>query len=87
MTNYGPSRLFNNLGNGRFEDVATNAGLPHSDTSPRSTGCAWGDYDRDGLLDLVVTRYVYDLGIASDMFEGDPTYELIEEGEVTVMGH
>jgi hypothetical protein len=26
----------------------------------RSTGCAWGDYDRDGFVDLVVVRHIYE---------------------------
>ena len=63
VTNYGPSRLFRNTGDATFEDVSALAGIAHSDKSPRSTGCAWGDFDQDGLLDLVVVRYVYDLDI------------------------
>ena len=83
VTNYGPSHLFNNLGDGTFKDVSIVAGFPHSSSSPRSTGCAWGDFDGDGFLDLVIARYVYDLGIATDMFDGDQEYNLVEQGSKT----
>jgi len=47
------ARLFHNVA-GRFVDVTQQAGL-----AVRGTGmaAAWGDYDRDGRLDLLVTRY------------------------------
>ena len=59
LTNYGPDRLFRNDGSGTFADDAERAGLPHSAENPRSMGCAWGDYDSDGLVDLLVVRYHY----------------------------
>lgn len=45
------NRLFKNVGNGRFEDVTTAAGLGHVG---HSSGIVVFDYDRDGLLDLFV---------------------------------
>jgi len=56
ITAVGQSRLFHNLGSGRFVDVTERAGL-----GPRtgfSTSALWFDYDRDGLLDLVIGNYV-----------------------------
>lgn len=47
-----PSILYRNLGNGRFEKVK---GFP--ELRIRGMGAAWGDYDNDGRLDLVVTSY------------------------------
>ena len=47
-----PSVLYRNLGNGRFEQVK---GFP--DLRIHGMGAAWGDYDNDGRLDLVVTSY------------------------------
>ena len=55
VTNYGPNRLYRNLGDGRFGDVAVRAGVA---VDSWSTGCAFGDYDGDGWLDLYVASYV-----------------------------
>jgi hypothetical protein len=46
--------LFLNQGNGTFRDVATDAGIDFA--NPRvGRGLAYGDFDRDGDLDLLVT--------------------------------
>ena len=58
VTNYGPSRLFRNSGDETFVDVTTPAGVTDSNPAFRSTGCAWGDYDRDGHLDFIVVRHL-----------------------------
>jgi len=44
--------LYHNRGNGKFEDVTTQAGL---DASLRALSCTTGDYDNDGYTDLVLT--------------------------------
>lgn len=56
VTNFAQSKLFKNKGS-VFEDV-TSFAMPdfHGDIY-RSTGCAWGDYDKDGKLDLIVVRH------------------------------
>jgi hypothetical protein len=46
------SKLFHNLGNGRFEDVTQKAGL--YDPAGKSLGVALLDYNDDGWLDLFV---------------------------------
>ena len=48
------SRLFRNLGDGRFDDVTESAGIDHAELG---MGAAWADYDGDGWRDLVVTAY------------------------------
>ncbi len=55
VTEYGATRLFQNLGGGKFREVTRAAGLDN----PRWAGPAsFLDYDRDGWLDLVVGNYV-----------------------------
>ncbi len=48
-----PRILFRNLGGGRFEELFDEAGpaiaVPHS-----SRGCAFGDFDNDGDMDIVI---------------------------------
>jgi enediyne biosynthesis protein E4 len=56
-TYYGQNRLYRNNGDGTFTDVTKDAGL--SNEHPRwGAGCAFFDYNRDGLLDLFVSNYV-----------------------------
>ncbi len=62
VTMRGSSKLFHNRGDGTFED-ATATSLPNSDRAFRSTGCAWGDYDGDSNLDLVVVRHMYEQSV------------------------
>ena len=71
------NRLYNNDGNLNFTDVTTAAGLPLNEVG--NFGAAWGDYDRDGWLDL----YVTDHGLSGDSLfinnlfrnNGDGTFE------------
>ena len=58
--NYGPSKRFRNLGDGTFEEVTAAAGLAESSRNLRTMGCAWGDYDADGFLDLIFVRHLDD---------------------------
>ena len=45
--------LYRNLHNGRFQDVSTQAG-PGISTPAPARGCAFGDFDNDGDVDIVV---------------------------------
>ena len=58
--NYGPSKLFRNRGDATFEEVTAAAGLTESSRNLRTMGCAWGDYDADGFLDLIFVRHLDD---------------------------
>jgi hypothetical protein len=54
----GTSKLFRNDGAGSFTDITLLAGVEDHDETYRSTGATWGDYDLDGLLDLLVVRHI-----------------------------
>jgi hypothetical protein len=74
ITGYPDCALFHNNGNGTFTDVTDKAGLKQ--TGRWSTGAAWFDYDRDGLLDLVICHYAQ-MSLAQAPhcdFRGTPTY-------------
>jgi hypothetical protein len=60
----GPIALYRSLGGLTFEDISATCGIP--ETFVQRSGATFGDYDRDGFLDLYVTTY----------FPGGPeTYE------------
>jgi hypothetical protein len=48
--------LYHNNGNGTFSDVTRRARVGND--SRWGTGCAFGDYNRDGFVDLYVANYV-----------------------------
>lgn len=64
LTAIGPNHLLRNRGNGTFEDCTRRAHVEGRKVEPGGTrwkwssSAAWVDYDRDGLLDLVVLNYV-----------------------------
>jgi len=74
VTGYPERALFHNNRDGTFSEVAGYAGLKGS--GRWSTGAAWFDYDRDGLLDLVVCHYgqmSFESAPRCE-FRGTPTY-------------
>jgi hypothetical protein len=54
---YGKNALYRNNGNGTFSEVGEKAGVSNNRTKWGS-GCAFVDFDRDGLLDLFVASYI-----------------------------
>lgn len=58
-----PDRVYRNLGNGEFEEVAATIGLA---STKRNQAALWFDYTGDGLLDIVV------LGVACIDADCDP---------------
>ena len=70
LANYGTDALFLNNGDGTFTDISKLSGI---DRSPGwSSSAAFLDYDRDGDLDLYVTRYGDWQWPRDDRFCGDP---------------
>jgi enediyne biosynthesis protein E4 len=60
VTGYGGNHLYHNNGNGTFTDVTEHSGAAGDKTPGNgwSTSAAWVDLNNDGLLDLIVLRYV-----------------------------
>jgi hypothetical protein len=56
VTNFGANALYHNNQDGTFTDVAARAGVAGGNIW--HTGAAFGDYDRDGYLDLYVAGYL-----------------------------
>jgi hypothetical protein len=69
LTGYPRSVLFHNNGDGTFREVTVSAGVENSGHWATSAG--WFDYDRDGLLDLVIANYVADFSWDDSRFCGD----------------
>ena len=67
VTNFGPSVLYRNNGDGSFTDVTAQAGVKNG---LYATSAAWADYDNDGRLDLFVANYV-DFTMDDQKFCGD----------------
>ena len=55
VANFGPNRLFENLGDGRFRDITQRAGVAGD---AWSISASFADIDGDGLLDLYVGNYL-----------------------------
>jgi len=54
LSNFGPNRFFENLGDGTFLDLSLASGLGTDDRD--SVTCSFGDVNGDGLLDVVVSN-------------------------------
>ncbi|HTQ61295.1 MAG TPA: CRTAC1 family protein [Candidatus Solibacter sp.] len=57
VTYWGQNVLYRNNGDGTFTDITEKAGLKTA-RDEWNTGCSFLDYDRDGKVDLFISRYV-----------------------------
>ena len=62
VANFGASKLFRNDGNDSFTNVTAASGVADPDTDHRTMGVAWGDYNGDGFLDLLIVRHLMEIG-------------------------
>lgn len=69
----GPDALLLNLGGGKFKDISAN--LPATPTDKMTYGAAWGDYDRDGYVDLFVHNFTVSAGDRLLRNRGDLHFE------------
>jgi hypothetical protein len=65
---HGTSRLWRNDGDGTFTDVTT--GSHFEALGYLRCGMALADYDGDGLLDVYVTAWTFEIGTGSPLFPG-----------------
>ncbi len=72
VANEGPDALYRNLGGGRFQDVASAAGIHRGGIS---TAVAWFEFDGDGRPDLFVVREGQDIVYRN---RGDGTFEVVD---------
>jgi hypothetical protein len=59
VANAGPNALYRNEGDGTYRNVTAGSGLDEKPKDLLSVCAAFLDYDRDGLLDLVISHYTY----------------------------
>jgi hypothetical protein len=71
-----PTLLYENIGDFTFVDVSFVSGLL-IDSQMKSYGAAWGDYDRDGWLDLYMCNYNFNGTITNQLYRnnGNGTFE------------
>jgi hypothetical protein len=75
--------LYHNEGNGTFTKV-TQGSLAQDTSSGNFAGCAWGDYDNDGFLDVITAAYGTIDGRAYLYHNnGDGTFTKVDHGSVT----
>jgi hypothetical protein len=70
VTNWGPNALYRNRGDGTFERAR---GCGAEDPG-MSTSASFGDFDRDGFIDLFVANYL-EFELATARRRGDPSCE------------
>ncbi len=68
-----PNFLFRNKGNGAFEDISVLSGTSVGEKGRPEAGMGvdFGDYDNDGLLDLVVTNFEFETNALYKNLGGD----------------
>ena len=72
-----PNKLFQNRGDGTFEEIGARAGVHDANAEHgASMDAVWGDYDNDGHLDLYVVKWGWNVLYHSN---GDGTFTNVTE--------
>ena len=74
-TSYGENILYHNRGNGTFENASDATGI--SGIRGFWSGASWGDYDRDGDLDLYICGYV--------QYRQDPAHQIAQTRQYNIL--
>jgi hypothetical protein len=83
ITTYeGYCRLYINLGSLELIDVSEEYGIPQ-DTNAMSYGASFGDFNRDGYLDLYICNYNWPTGITNWLLTNDGTGHFINISETS----
>ena len=75
----GPNLLYQQTSPGIFENITNSSGLSTYDDP--SFGCSWGDFDRDGDLDVYVCNYVYIAQSEDPYVNNNHLFENIGDGQ------
>ena len=78
-----PNELYRADGQGQFFEITEGSGISGTDSASVST--AWGDFDNDGDLDLLIVNLGFEGPIVSNWLyrnNGDGKFERINEGPV-----
>lgn len=73
-----PSQLFNNNGNGTFNEVSKKAGVSNNENA---VGVSWGDYNNDGYVDL----YVSNMDAANKLYKNNGNGTFTDVAEMLVV--
>jgi len=68
----GYCKLYKNIGELQLVDVSEEYGIPQ-DTSAMSYGASFGDFNRDGYLDLYICNYNWPTGVTNWLLTNDGT--------------
>ncbi|MEM7584693.1 MAG: CRTAC1 family protein [Acidobacteriota bacterium] len=81
-TTAGDNRLFENLGDGTFDDITVSAGV--GGAGRNAIACTIADFNGDGLLDIVVGNSYDNWDHRLPIFIAGPTYEGMEHNQLFV---
>ena len=80
VNNENVSKIYRNNGDNTFTEQ------PISLIGVASSSVAWGDYDNDGDLDVLLTGFEYGVNVVSKIFRNNGDNTFSEQSEISLMG-